>query len=60
MFVKFLKAIFIVLLVIISCFFLIAYTLFAIGNITGVVGALAAIAPEIIVLALAVYFLKSK
>ena len=58
MFVKFLKAIFIVLLVIISCFFLIAYTLFAIGNITGVVGALAAIAPEIIVLALAIYFLK--
>lgn len=60
MFVKFLKAIFVVFLVIVSCFFLIAYTLFAIGNITGVVGALAAIAPEIIVLALAVYFLKSK
>ena len=58
MFVKFLKAIFIVLLVIISCFFLIAYTLFAIGNITGVVGALAAITPEIIIATLAVYFLK--
>lgn len=58
MFVKFLKAIFVVLLVIISCFFLIAYTLFAIGNITGVVGALAAIAPEIIIATLAIYFLK--
>lgn len=58
MFVKFLKAIFVMLLVIISCFFLTAYTLFAIGNITGPIGVLSAIAPEIIVLALAVYFLK--
>ena len=58
MFVKFLKAIFVMLLVIISCFFLIAYTLFAIGNITGLIGVLSAIAPEIIVLALAIYFLK--
>lgn len=58
MFVKFLKAIFVVFLVIVSCFFLIAYTLFAIGNITGPIGVLYAVAPEIIVLALAIYFLK--
>ena len=58
MFIKILKAISIALLVVILCFFLIAYTLFAIGNITGVVGVLAAIAPEIIIATLAVYFLK--
>ena len=58
MFVKFLKAIFVVLLVIVSCFFLIAYTLFAIGNITGPIGVLSAVAPEIIIATLAVYFLK--
>ena len=58
MFVKFLKAIFVVFLVIVSCFFLVAYTLFSIVFITGVVGALAAIAPEIIIVTLAVYFLK--
>lgn len=58
MFVKFLKAIFVVLLVIVSCFFLIAYTLFAIGNITGPIDVLSAVAPEIIIAVLAVYFLK--
>ena len=58
MFVKFLKAIFVVFLVIVSCFFLVAYTLFAIGNITGPIGVLSAVAPKIIVLALAIYFLK--
>ena len=58
MFVKFLKAIFVVFLVIVSCFSLVAYTLFAIGNITGPIGVLSAVAPEIIVLALAIYFLK--
>ena len=58
MFVKFLKAIFVVFLVIVSCFSLVAYTLFAIGNITGPIDVLSAVAPEIIVLALAIYFLK--
>lgn len=58
MFVKILKAVSIALLVVILCFSLIAYTLFAIGNITGFIGALAAIAPEIIIAVLAIYFLK--
>lgn len=58
MFVKILKAVSIALLVVVLCFFLTAYTLFAIGNIAGVIGVLAAIAPEIIIAALAVYFLK--
>lgn len=58
MFVKILKAISVALLVVVLCFFLIAYTLFAIGNITGFIGALAAIAPEIVIVALAIYFLK--
>lgn len=58
MFIKILKAISIALLVVILCFFLTAYTLFAIGNITGFIGALAAIAPEVIIVTLAIYFLK--
>ena len=58
MFVEFLKAIFVVFLVIVSCFSLIAYTLFAIGNITGPIDVLSAVAPEIIIAVLAVYFLK--
>ncbi len=58
MFTKILKVISIALLVVILCFFLVAYTLFAIGNITGFIGALTAIVPEIIIAALAIYFLK--
>lgn len=58
MFAKILKAISIALLVVVLCFFLTAYTLFAIGNITGVLGVLAAVTPEIIIAVLAIYFLK--
>lgn len=58
MFIKILKGIVIAVLVVVLCSVLLGYTLFAIGNIDGVLGALAAVTPEIIIAILAVYFLK--
>ena len=58
MFLKIIKGIAIAALVTVLCFALLGYTLFAIGNIDGVLGALAAVTPEIIIAVLAIYFLK--
>lgn len=58
MFNRILKGVIIAILVVALCSFLLFYTLFAIGNIDGVLGALAAVTPEIIIAALAIYFLK--
>lgn len=58
MFVKIFKMLLIAILVLVVCTFLLMYTLFAIGNITGITGVIFALVPWIILTFVVIYFLK--